>query len=305
VKQLKLSSQRWWLWTRWFGLAYLSANIALFLAQERLLYHPSSQLGTNPSALNVAYQEIQVPVGKTEKMRGWWLSAQGSPRGTVIYFQDLDGNIATKDNVDRAGQFAAAGLNVLMVDYRGYGKSGGSYPAEKQLYVDADWIWNYATKERKLNPKQTLIYGHGLGTGLAIYLAQKHPEASGAIVQNSFTSIPDLMGKSWQYKIFPLDLLLTQKFNSGDRVKTLTIPTLYIHGTADKKIPSEMSRTLYNATAAPNKQITMVANGEHDLASPEYQTPQHQETLREFISAALKNNSIDPKLDRAKTKSKK
>jgi uncharacterized protein len=301
VKQLKLSGKRWWLWTRWLGLAYLSASIALFLAQERLIFAPSANLTTNPATLNIAYQEVSVPV-KTkadeplEKMNGWWMAAQGKPIGTIVYFHSKSGNISS--DLEQAAQFAESGLNVLMVDYRGYGQSEGSFPTERQIYADADAIWDYALKERKIDPRQTIIYGHSLGGAIAIYLAQKHPEAAGAIVHNTFTSISELASRSWQYKIFPIDLLLTQKFNSLDRVKTLTIPILYVHGTADIKIPSQMSRTLYTATASPNKQIAMVANGPHSNNAPEYQTPQHLETVRQFITTAIK--TAPTKIERQK-----
>jgi uncharacterized protein len=299
VKQLKFAGRRWWLWTRWLALAYLSANVALFLAQERIIFEPQPSVKENPGKMKVAYQDVSIPVGAEAtddraKMHGWWLTAQGKKLGTILYLHSKRGNIG--DVIPSVAELAEAGFNVLVVDYRGYGKSEGKFPSEEQLYADADAMRAYLIGEKKVNPQQVILYGNDLGGAIAIYLAHKHPDFAGAIVQNSFTSMSDVLNRAWWLKIFPTTLLLTQKFDSLDRVRTLNMPILYVHGTADEWYPVDMSRTLFAATPAPKKQLTLVTNGQHDPTGPQYRTPQHRDTVMEFINSTLQpaNNSDPP-----------
>ncbi len=87
-----------------------------------------------------------------------------------------------------------------------------------------------------------MIYGHSLGGAIAIDLVAKHPDALGMIVDASFTSMSDMAQLDPKYRIFPIDLLIHQRFDSIAKVRSLAVPVLYIHGTADDLIPSVMSQ---------------------------------------------------------------
>jgi alpha-beta hydrolase superfamily lysophospholipase len=287
---------RWatlWFWARLTGLAYLSACLALFLGQERLIFEPKVGIQGTPATRKLAYKEVWVPVttksdAPTEKMYGWWIPSQGKDMGTILYLHGQGDNISS--NLDRTYQFTQLGFSVLLVDYRGYGKSKGSFPSEKQIYADASAIWDYAIGNLKLKPEETIIYGHSLGGAIAIELASKKPQAGGLIVQSSFSSMLKQIDRAWWSKLFPVPLLLTQKFDSLSKVKSLQVPVLYIHGTADQAIPVEMSRALYSATPAPGKKLILVANGDHSSAAPEYSTEHHLEAIVQFAQQSLTMN---------------
>ncbi|MCC5635890.1 alpha/beta hydrolase [Nostoc sp. CHAB 5844] len=154
------------------------------------------------------------------------------------------------------------GFSVLVIDYRGFGKSQGKFPSESQLYQDSQIAWNYLVKTRRISPEQIVIYGESLGGAIAIDLAIKHPQANALIVQSSFTSMAEVIEHRDFLWLFPINLLLTQKFDSLSKVRSLQIPVLFIHGTADSVVPSYMSQQLYNAAPEP-KQILLVPNAEH------------------------------------------
>ena len=84
------------------------------------------------------------------------------------------------------------GFSVLIVDYRGYGKSGGGFPSEGQVYEDAETAWTYLIRELHADPGHAFIYGHSLGGAIAIELGLHHPEAAGLILESTFTSIADM-----------------------------------------------------------------------------------------------------------------
>ncbi len=278
----------WWRWGKWVALAYLSVCLSLYLCQERLIFKPQAAIKTTPADRNLAYQDVWVPVdptGGAEKLFGWWIPAQGKTIGTILYLHGYSNNIGT--NLEPAYHLTQLGFTVFLVDYRGYGKSQGNFPFEKQLYADATAAWDYLVKTRKIAPQQIIIYGHSMGGAIAIDLAARHPEAGSLIVQSSFTSMSAMADRSWWFKLLPLQLLLTQKFDSLAKVRSLKMPVLYIHGTADRLIPAEMSRVLYKATPSDNKQLVLVANAPHENSSPEFNTPEQLETIIQFTKQAL------------------
>jgi pimeloyl-ACP methyl ester carboxylesterase len=179
-----------------------------------------------------------------------------------LYLHGNGSNVGA--NVEHAHRFHRLGLSVFTIDYRGYGKSQGDFPSESQVYEDAQLAWDYLVQQRGVNPNQIYIYGHSLGGAIAIDLAVRHPEAAGLIVEGSFTSTRAMVdfqkGLFW---LFPIDWLLTQRFDSLSKVDRLQMPVLFIHGTADNVVPVEMSKKLFDAAPDP-KQLYIVPDGGHN-----------------------------------------
>jgi uncharacterized protein len=243
---------------------YSVACLSLWVWQNRFIFFPQREITTSPEQYKLSYQEVSLPVktegGKVENMHGWWLPANQPNAKVVLYLHGNSQNIG--GNLKHANRFHELGFSVFLPDYRGYGKSEGGFPSEAQVYADAQTAWIYLTQQRRINPKQILIYGHSLGGAIAIDLATKHPEASGLIVESSFTSISNMVQRDPKFAIFPIDLLLHQKFDSISKVRSLTMPVLYMHGTADSVIPSSMSQQLFDATTS-SKKIVLIPNGGH------------------------------------------
>ncbi|MEG4117848.1 alpha/beta fold hydrolase [Microcoleus sp. N9_B4] len=187
---------------------------------------------------------------------------KGGLGGVVLYLHGNASNVGA--NVEHAHRFHRLGLSVFVMDYRGYGKSQGDFPSESQVYEDAQLAWDYLVKQRGINPNQIYIYGHSLGGAIAIDLAVRHPEAAGLIVEGSFTSTRAMVefqkGLFW---MFPIDFLLTQRFDSLSKVDRLQMPVLFIHGTADNVVPVEMSKKMFDAAPEP-KQLYIVPDGGHN-----------------------------------------
>jgi uncharacterized protein len=212
------------------------------------------------------YEEVwlSVPVtsGKVERIHGWWIESQKSQETKVLlYFHGNALNITA--NLNAARGFNQAGFSVLLIDYRGYGLSEGGFPNEQRIYQDAATAWNYVIRERQVKPRNIFIYGHSLGGAVAIDLAAKNPEAAGLIVEATFSSIRDIVKYRKQFWMFPVDLMVTQRFESIVKVPNLKMPVLFIHGTNDSTIPASMSEKLYAATPEP-KLLLLVPGAEHN-----------------------------------------
>ncbi|MEG4816308.1 alpha/beta fold hydrolase [Microcoleus sp. K5-D4] len=186
---------------------------------------------------------------------------KGGLGGVVLYLHGNASNVGA--NVEHAYRFHRLGLSVFVMDYRGYGKSQGGFPSESQVYEDAQLAWDYLVKKRGINPNQIYLYGHSLGGAIAIDLAVRHPEAAGLIVEGSFTSTRAMVNfQKGLFWMFPIDLLLTQRFDSLSKVDRLQMPVLFIHGTADNVVPVEMSKKMFEAAPEP-KQLYIVPDGGH------------------------------------------
>ncbi|WP_017719915.1 alpha/beta hydrolase [Kamptonema formosum] len=254
-------------------VAYICACYYLLRQQTRFIFFPSPALEKTPAFLDLDYEDVWLPVpasaGKVEHIHGWWVPAaspNSGPAGVVLY---LHGNgINMGANVNHAHRFHQLGFDVLMIDYRGYGCSQGRFPSEAQVYEDAATAWNYLVLKRGMNPGEIFIYGHSLGGAIGLELAVRHPEAAGLIVESSFTSMRDMVSCLHGYfRIFPVNLLLKERFDSICKVKSLQMPVLFIHGTADCTVPASMSKILFSAAPEPKQLFFVSGAGHNDVAT--------------------------------------
>jgi uncharacterized protein len=247
------------------GIAYCAICLFLFVQQPRFIFFPYAVIEKTPEFFNLPYTEVWLPVplatGKVEHIHGWWITAKQPNAKVLLYLHGNGVNIGA--NIAHANRFHQLGFSVLLIDYRGYGRSEGSFPNEMRVYQDAVTAWNYLVQQQKIPPNQIFIYGHSLGGAVAIDLALKHSEAAGLIVESSFTSIRDLVAYQNLFWMFPVDLILTQRFESIKKLPKLKMPVLFIHGTEDLTVPSFMSQKLYDAAPEPKK-LFLVPGADHN-----------------------------------------
>ncbi|CEJ42874.1 alpha/beta hydrolase [Umezakia ovalisporum] len=256
-------------------IAYLGICILLFVKQPRFIFFPSSVVERTPEFFHLPYEDVWLPVsvsnGQPKLIHGWWIQSVQADADVLLYLHGNGFNISA--NVGHAYRFHELGFSVLLIDYRGYGRSEGYFPNEKRVYQDATVAWNYLLQEKQIPPEQIFIYGHSMGGAIAIDLAVKHPQAAGLIVESSFTSIRDMVVYRNVFRTFPVNLILTQRFESIKKVPQLKVPVLFIHGTADTTVPSFMSQELYHAAPEPKK-LLLVPTAEHNntaiVAGDEY-----------------------------------
>ena len=272
------------------GTVYLIACLLLYFQQTRFIFFPRATIDTTPAAFNLPYQEVWLPVktvsDRIEKIHGWWIPASAPSNRVLLYLHGNGINIGA--NVAHANRFHRMEFSVLLPDYRGYGLSRGNFPTESQVYQDAQVAWDYLVKEKKIPANRIFIYGHSLGGAVAIDLAVKYPNAAGLIVESSFTSIADVVNHQQIYRIFPIDLLLHQRFDSIDKVGSLAMPVLFIHGTADWQVPASMSQQLYQAAPQP-KQIFLVPGAGHNNTA-EVAGSQYFQVVQQFVKQVENEN---------------
>ena len=163
----------------------------------------------------------------------------------------------------RIDRWKKLGYSVLAVDYRGFGQSTDISPTEEHAYEDAEAAWTYLGR---LAPgRKRLLVGHSLGGAIAVELARRHPEASGLVLEATFTSMRDMIEHTpWGF--LPVGLILTQNFDALAKIGEVKVPVLITHGTRDSIVPVEMGERLYAAANAPKRFIRVEGAGHHNLS---------------------------------------
>lgn len=249
------------------AIAYIAACLFLLFWQNRFIFRPSKTIRTTPAAYNLDYQEVWLSIvtasGKKNQIHCWWIPSTAPKAKVWLYLHGNSLNMG--ENLERALKCHQLGFSCLMLDYRGYGQSQGKFPTEFNSYEDAEAAWNYLTQVKQIPPQEILLYGHSLGGAIAIELATRQPEISGLVVEGSFTSMLSMVDYAKQFRIFPVNLLLHQRFDSLSKVQLLQMPVLFVHGSADQTVPVCMSQTLFDAAPEPKKLLVIPEAGHNDL----------------------------------------
>lgn len=220
-------------------------------AKEReLVYRPVREYVRTPSDLALAYEDLWIEVRGSgeapERVHAWWLPAADASAPAILYLHGIRWSLG--NNLHRIARWRALGFSVLAIDYRGFGRSDGEMPAEAQIYADARAAWAELGR-RVPQAERRFIYGHSLGAAVAIDLAASVDDAAGVIAEAGFTSLPDVVAESY----LPLSWLVSERFDALAKARTLRVPALFLHGTADRLVPPAMSARLYEATPEPKR----------------------------------------------------
>ena len=238
------------------GCAYLSEK------QGELIFRPSRDAWWGYDGQQHAFQDEWITVADGQKLHAWWLPASNPNAPALLYLHGAKWNLT--GSVSRIERWRSMGFSVLAVDYRGFGESTDVAPTETYAYEDAEAAWNLLGKIAPGKPRY--IVGHSLGGAIAVDLASKHPEASGLVLEATFTSVQDMVAhSSWGF--LPVALILTQKFDSLSKIAEVKVPVIVAHGTRDTIVPFEMGEQLYNAVQSPKRFIRVEGAGHHNLGA--------------------------------------
>jgi len=235
---------------------YLALLVLLWFAQSHLIFFPGNQRTLVPPAARLGLQPERVAFTTDDGVQivGWVMPAAQSANGFWLLI--CHGNAGNLSEFERPAHYAAlrdVGLNLLAFDYRGYGESGGT-ASEQGLYRDADAAYRYLTEERGVPASRIILFGHSLGSAVAIDLASRSP-AAGLIVEGALTSTVN-RGQEL-YPFIPVRLLARSRFSSIDKVARIRIPKLFLHATRDEVIPVAHGRRLFQAAAEPKKFVEL------------------------------------------------
>jgi hypothetical protein len=226
------------------ALAFLLLSIRIF--ENRFIYFPPRfPKGFLPAELyGLDVEDVWFTTLDKVRLNAWYLPNRASER-VLLWFHGNAENIGY--GLEHLMFYSRLAVNVLALDYRGYGKSEGS-PDEAGVYRDANAAYDYLIRQRRIQPKNIVVFGHSLGGAVAIDLASRR-ECGGLIVQSSFTSAKDMARRMFRIPLF--EYLPKSQFDSLAKIRLVRAPILIIHGTADKVVPFSMGQRLFGAAPEP------------------------------------------------------
>ena len=244
-------------------------------------FHPEPGNVFDPQAIDPSIQEIFIDTSDGVALQAFLVSRSDSNR-MLVFFHGNAGNASMR--LPEALRLSHLQTNVLLVSYRGYGKSSGS-PSESGVYLDGEAAMEYVQARLGFSFNRIIILGRSLGSAVAIEVAQHHGVA-GLILVAPFSNgrdLADTMGLSW------LAWLTGDPFDSVTKISRIKIPMLFIHGTEDRIVPLELGRKLFDATPSP-KEWKSVLHADHNNLV-QIAGPQYWEWIQEFIDRIVPRES--------------
>lgn len=236
-------------------LAYAAVAGFMYLQQRSFQYHPAHK-GTAPEVLGlkgVTDERVRTPDGETIAL--WYAPAQpGQP--TVLFFHGNAGEIA--DRSERFAFLQEQGFGVLFVSYRGYGASSGEI-SEQGIITDALTAYQFLI-DKGVPPREIVLLGESLGTGVAVQVAAQKPVAAVAL-EAPYTATVDIASDIYWW--LPVRFLMKDQFRSRDDIAQVKAPLLIQHGDADEIVPVAQGRALF-AMANEPKQLVIIPGATHD-----------------------------------------
>jgi fermentation-respiration switch protein FrsA (DUF1100 family) len=255
-------------------LAAILLYSAISFAAGRIVYQPTRYPdGWWDTQEGLGARDVWLRASDGVKLHAWWLEAPGS-RVATLYLHGNGGNLAYRPGHLRA--MLAAGSSVLIVDYRGYGRSSGR-PTERGLYRDADAAYDYLIG-LGYHPGQIVLHGESLGTAVAVDLAVRR-SCAGVILECPFPSIAYMAGR-----LVPvLGPLFVRGFDTRRKIAQVNASILIIHGDEDRSVPHAVGRELFEAAREPKSFWTV--EGARHLTIVEVGGARYRERLQSFYES--------------------
>ncbi len=224
-------------------LVYFLATLGLYIFQRSLLYHPTEN-NYDGDRLTVNIEKVKIVTEDNIDLLAWYHNKDINKFKTILY---LHGNAGSLENrIHKINHFEDMNINFLLLSWRGFSGNKGE-PTEQGLYQDARSAVKWLTKQGVFE-ENIIIYGESLGTGVATEIAQNRNFA-GIILESPFTSMV-AAGKS-KYPIFPIRLLLKDRYESDKKIKNIKSPVLIMHGEQDNIVPFWMGEKMFELANEP------------------------------------------------------
>jgi len=253
--------------------------------QRQIIYRPTIGQSVDFPGLRSGDQRYAVSLpGSDTHLTLWWLPQARQDAPTLLYLHGTFRNLF--DNLHKIDALRAAGFSILAVDYRGWGESSPITPSEQTIVQDA-WVAWAELKRHQPNAAKRLIYGHSMGSAVAVNLAsqlQSPADYGGLVLESAFTSFADVAREAgWLTSL--LNLFGHEYFDSLDKMAKVHAPLLMLHGSRDDTIAMQLGQRLFAAANPPKQWLTVegAAHSDLDLVNPAL----YQATLQGFAETSL------------------
>lgn len=253
-----------------FVILYGIVIVLLYTLQTRFIFYPGRlepdfkfKLGDNTSEFFYRTEDGQ-------SINGLFFTGSGSD--VVLYFHGNAGDLSGWQFV--AEDFTSHGFNVMIIDYRGYGKSSGKI-SEKGFYLDGEGAYQHLV-ENGFNPENIIVYGRSIGSGVAVDVASNYP-CKGLILEAPFSSLKELADE--KLPLFFPSLYLKFRFDNVTKINRVKCPVIFLHGTLDTLIPPSHSKSLFKKFIGKKEMILVQGASHNDL----HTFPRYADFLKDVL----------------------
>ena len=239
--------------------AFILLIIACSSGCSSVFFFPQRQHLQTPDQLGLEYEDIFFTSVDDTRIHGWWLQAKAPVRGTIYFLHGNAENIST--HIHNIAWLPARGYQVFLIDYRGFGLSGGKAALPGALQ-DIQAGFEYLLTRADAREKPIYLLGQSLGASMAIYFAATDPLAkeylNAVISDAAFPRYSEMArhvsGQSWltwplQY---PVSWSMIGGYDPVDHVADIApLPLLLIHSQDDRIVPHAFNDELLQAALVP------------------------------------------------------
>jgi fermentation-respiration switch protein FrsA (DUF1100 family) len=239
----------------WAAVALTGYGVLILLAHQSLyspMRYPQGEWGFQGK---LGAQDVWLTTGDGVKLHGWWIPGD-DPRVVTLHLHGNGGNITHR--AYHAERIVDAGSALLLLDYRGYGRSSGS-AREAGLYRDAEAAYDHLIA-KGWRPEQIVVHGESLGSAVAVDLASRR-KTGGVILEAPFTSAKAVAGRVLPF----VGSWLIWGFDPKSKIERINAPLLIIHGDRDEVIDYKFGRELFEAAREPKEFWTIQGAGHNDI----------------------------------------
>mmetsp|Transcript_803 Transcript_803/g.1997 ORF Transcript_803/g.1997 Transcript_803/m.1997 type:complete len:354 (-) Transcript_803:274-1335(-) len=291
----------------------IAALVGLYFKQDSLLYFP--EIGgmprntshnprgyRSPAESGLNFEDLRITCDDGVSIHAWLIFGKNNNVSdsipTIIFFHGNAGNMGFR-LPNAMKMLRRLNANVLMVDYRGYGRSDQVAPSESGLRLDGQAVLNFAQNHPKIDPTNIFLFGRSLGGAVTFATAKYAQENSngrgannihplkGIIVENTFTSIPDMVDALMPFVAKFKRLILAIGWHSVSIVPTLTCPVLYLAGSMDEIVPhSQMLKLHRSTTMSILNRLHVIQRGTHNESWVQG-GGMYWEAIKSFVAGAI------------------
>ena len=272
------------------SLIFIGLLSSALLGCNGVFFQPYREHVQTPKQLGLAYEDVHFQAGDGTPLHAWFLKAEGKAQGTILFLHGNAENIST--HIMSVLWLPARGFNVFLLDYRGYGASGGA-ASMSGVQDDMDAALRTVLARKDVDPDRVVVLGQSLGGTIAIYNVAHSPyrrHIRALVVESAFASYRQITREkladfwlTWPLQ-WPLSWTVSDEYNPSVAVAGVSpIPLLIIHGDRDSIVPVDHGKRLFELAQEP-KQIWIVSAGGHIQA---FQHQSYRDRFVNYLTAVL------------------
>ena len=259
------------------AIIYVAIAGVVWLAQDNLVFHPMPAAAKPAASPGWNVDEVTLDGADGTKLAGVLVRPRAAGRVPLVIYFGGNAEEVTAHATDAPALYGERAA--LLVNYRGYGASGGR-PSEAALVADAARIFDWAAGREDIDATRIAVHGRSLGTGVAVQLAAARPLRC-VVLTTPFASALDVARAAYPW--LPVAAMLRHPFDSGSRAAAIKVPLLVVSATNDTVIPPHHAEKLASLWGGSVERLSIEGFGHNDLDLH----PRYAQTIRAFVDRCM------------------